>query len=75
MQTCRKELNEEAEIRLMNVRAKMKKRLQVRLATLKPRYQRVKTMIYNVRLKEIQDHNDEYKRTEDVSLQLAQQQF
>jgi hypothetical protein len=66
MVTCRKELNDEANRWMGNTIGKLKKRLEVRLATHKPRYPRVKTMIYEVRLKELQDHLNQLDRLEEV---------
>ncbi|KYB25095.1 hypothetical protein TcasGA2_TC031381 [Tribolium castaneum] len=56
MVTCRSELLNQAEQWMEKVKTKLRKRLEIREATLRPRYSRVKTMIYDVRLKELENH-------------------
>ncbi|RZC35472.1 uncharacterized protein BDFB_000525, partial [Asbolus verrucosus] len=56
MITCRKELSEQAFRWVHNQATKLRKRQEVRMAMHKPRYTRVKVMVYDVRLKELEDH-------------------
>lgn len=67
MSSCRNELLNQADFSINNVILKLKKRLEVRLEMHKPRYQRVKVQIYDVRHKELEEHALDFKRMENVT--------
>ncbi|XP_044262953.1 uncharacterized protein LOC123010272 isoform X2 [Tribolium madens] len=64
MVTCRSEQLKQAEQWMDHVKSKLRKRLEIRESTLRPRYIRVKTMIYDVRLKELEDHQNSIQKLE-----------
>ena len=66
METCRKELTSQTNYWVETTSVKLKKRREVRQASHEPRYHRIKTAIYDARLKEINEHQEGLNRVEEV---------
>lgn len=67
MATCKDELTEQADEWMGKIIKKLEKRKELKTSVLNPRYKRIKTMIHDVRLEELESHKKLIQKIENVS--------